>query len=399
MSEPTYVEEIFENFYKLAIAHRLLLSKQDYTATHSLYEYCISDQKFLTANQANYLLKILARYQKDSADLDLDYRDDLKNPQWKKPFRTLDLTKRVFVEVDSEKRVWICLKFPYSLKETFDNEVKSNKSNSENNRWDHERKLRLVEAYKHNVMHINDFVNHHNFDIDTSFLDLVSQVEEIWQQQDDIIPKSTITEQGVVLLNTSLDTENYFIGNKTGDKDHDIFLAKTMGFPVRLDRPPQTVCEVISSKDANQFWLKEFNKFFELYKSVGGVACIIVDRNTKDVLSWLNKFVSEAEKMDCKKDIKICFRDSNEGSSKLNSWIKENNLGGKVEEGKIFVFLQKPHKWLFKNKIDVKIIGTNCYVPPLSDSITANWLFNHPCLCYLGDVKPTVIRNFKIVGV
>lgn len=399
MSAPIYIEEIFENFYKLAMAQRIVLSRQDYTATHSLYEYCTTDQKFLTVNQANYLLKILSRYQKESIDLDLDYRDQLKNPQWKKHFRTLDLTKRVFVETDSEKKVWICLKFPYSLKETFDSEIRNQKSNSENNKWDHERKLRLIEAYKHNVMHVNEFVNHHSFDIDTSFLDLVSQVEEIWQQQDDIMPKSVIIDQTVSLLNANLDAENYFRENKTGKKDHDVFLAKSMGYTLKLDHAPQTISESISSKNTNQFWIKETSRFFELYKSANGVACIIIDRNTKDVLSWLEKFVDEAEKADCKKDIKVCFRDPNDGTSKLNSWIKENNLGGKVEEGKIFVFLQKPHKWLFKNKIDVKIIGTNCYVPPLGDTLTASWLFNHPCFCYLGDIKPTVIRNFKIVSV
>ncbi len=399
MSKSPYIEDIFNEFYLLTATQRLLVSKQDLTATYSLQEYCINDERYLTLNQGNYLLKILSRYQDESAQLGLDYKNNLISPVWKKNFRTLDLSKRVFVEQDKNKKLWICLKFPFSLKETFDKEIKSDLSNSDNNRWDHDRKLRMVEVYKHNVMHINEFVNHHGFEIDDSFLSLVSEVEEIWQQQDSITAYSLIDDRGVHLINACMDAETYFNEKKNGVYEHDIFLAKNMGYPLRTSKNPESVLEIICSKSANQFWLKENNKFFDLHKMAGGKSAILLDRNTKDLLGWVKKFVSDAEIAGCKEDIKVCFRESSEESSELNSWIKENRLGGKVEQGKIYIFLQKPPKWLFRDKIDVKIIGTNCYVPPLSDSVTSPWLFAHPCLCYLGTFKPTVVRNHKIVPV
>lgn len=398
MSKSVYIEDIFDRFHSLISLQQLLVSDQDLTATYSLYEYCVNDEKSLTSNQANYLLKILSRYKNESFDLGLDYKLEILNPVWKKPFRTLDLSKKVFVEVDEQKKIWICLKFPFALKEIFDNEIKNERSNSENNRWDQEKKLRMIEAYKHNIMHINEFVNYHNFDIDNTFLDLVSSVEEIWQQQDSITPYACIHGDKVMLVNAVDDAIKAFETKKTNIYEQDIFLAKTMGFVLNLEKPPTTLVESVSVNSANQFWLKANSKFFDLHKSAGGRSAVVLDKNTKDLLEWLKQFVSDADIAGCKDEIKICFRESEKENSQINSWIKENRLGGKVDEGNIYVFLQKPPKWLFKNKIDVKIIGTNCYVPPLSDAIVSAWIFNHPCLCYLGDVKPTVIRNFKIVN-
>ncbi len=399
MSEVNYIEDIFETFYALAVSQRMLLSKQDLTATYSLYECCTSIDKSLTANQGNYLLKILSRHQQTAKSLGLDYDKELESPQWRKPFRVIDLTKRVFVEVDSNKRIWICLKFPFSLKEPFDNEIKNDRTNSENNRWDHDRKLRLVDAYKHNVIQINEFVQHHGFDIDDTFLELVSHVEEIWQQQDTLVPYAKMIDDKVVLVNATPDAENYFQSNRLGEYDYDAFLAKSMGFRLKTDNNPPSLIENICTKNTNQFWIKENSKFFNLYKSLKGKACIVLDRNTKNPFEWVKNFVSDAEIAGVKNDVKICFRESGEEGSEFNQWIKDQKLGGKVEEGKIYIFMQKPPKWLFKDKVDVKIIGTNCFVPPLSDSTTASWIFNHPCLCYLGEIKPTSIRNFKIVSV
>lgn len=399
MSNSLYIEEIFDKFFSLVSNLELLVSKQDLTATISLHECCINDEKLLTNNQANYLLKILARYQSESQELGLDYAEHLATPRWKKTFRTLDLSKKVFVEQDPDKKIWVCLKFPFSLKEIFDNEVKTERTNSDNNKWDHNRKLRMVEVYSHNIMHINEFVNFHGFEIDNSFSSLVSYVEEIWQQQDSILLYSTAGEDGVRLVNAGIDAENFFLDRKTGVYETDIFLAKSMGYPLKLQNDSPSLLEIICSKSNNQFWIKDNYRFFQLHKVIKGKSAVLLDRNTKDIVKWLETFISDAETAGCKDEIKICFRESGQPDSALNTYIKENRLGGKVEQGSIYVFLHKPPKWLFKDNIDVKIIATNCYVPPLSDSITSPWLFSHPCVCYLGDIKPTVVRNQKIVSV
>ena len=76
---------------------------------------------------------------------------------------------------------------------------------------------------------------------------------------------------------------------------------------------------------------------------------------------------------------------------------KDNELGGKVDSGKILIFLHKPPKWLFKDTIDVKLVITNSYTP-INEPTTSAWLMAHPCVCYLGEIKPTPVRKQKIVN-
>jgi hypothetical protein len=166
-----------------------------------------------------------------------------------------------------------------------------------------------------------------------------------------------------------------------------------------LKNPGETATklEKICSIDQNYFWLKSNYDFFEIFSEIDSTSVVILDRNTKDVLSWLKRFVEEADDFGISRnDIKVCFRESCDAQSGLNTWIKENHLGGKVDQGKILIFSHKPAKWLFKNNIDVKIIAVNSFTP-VNEPLCQSWLDSHPCVFYIGDIKPTAPRMKKIV--
>jgi hypothetical protein len=95
-------------------------------------------------------------------------------------------------------------------------------------------------------------------------------------------------------------------------------------------------------------------------------------------------------------EVKVCFRMGNEQEPDLNQWIKDHGFGGKVGNAKVLIFNHKPAKWLFKEQESVKIIASNNIYSPTS-TISRDWFNSHPCVIYIGDVKPTVSKDQKIV--
>jgi hypothetical protein len=75
-----YVEDIFLQFYDLAAIDQIVLQPQDHAACSSFYS-AIVQGKELTQNQANFILKLLSKYQSSLKKSSLDYADALQNPQ------------------------------------------------------------------------------------------------------------------------------------------------------------------------------------------------------------------------------------------------------------------------------------------------------------------------------
>jgi len=397
MSKLSYVEDLFVEFYNQTIMDIEILQDQDTSVMHSFFNQ-IDLGNQLTANQGNFLLKILTKYKSHAKRLGIDYGTLLENPVWKMSFRKLDLSKRAFVEQDEDGVISICLKFPYSLKDIFDKEFNTESQGNNASQWDGDRKLRVLDVYKFNIIHLDEFLKKHEFELDESFLELVDVVSEMWNQQDNIIPYAEIVDNNIKLFNTTEASLEFFQTHKSNQLNKDLFLSKSMGYPVRFNQPAATPLEKICQSKSRNFWLKLNRDFFNLYKEIDGIACVLIDRNTQDIVTWLERFIGSSDIAGIpRSEIKVCFRDPVEKKSKLNEWIKDNNLGGKVDEGKILVFLHKPPKWLFKDTIDVKIVITNSYTP-INEPTTSAWLSAHPCVCYLGEIKPTPVRKQKIVS-
>jgi hypothetical protein len=388
-----YVEDIFLQFYDLAAIDQIVLQPQDHTACSSFYSAIIQGKE-LTQNQANFILKLLSKYQSSLKKSSLDYTDALQNPQWRTSFRILDLSKKIFVEKDSMGTVQVCIKFPYQLKKEFDEEFEDQRSPVNKSIWDPERKLRQVSVYDANLIQLYEFALKHNFEIDDTFMIALAEVEEIWQNQEEVLPFSSIVANWVVLGNSSAETDEWFKTHSSGLIDNDLLLAKSMGY--QYSGKPHTMIEKIAASDSNSFWIKNNTEFLNLCSSVTGRVCIILDR-TSNTLDWLTQFIDDADAAGIDRDeIKVCFREPKEQDTGINEWIKTNGVGGKVETGRILIFEFKPAKWLFKEKESVKLLVSNNLYPP-TNQLTKDWVSGHPCVIYLGDIKPSEQRGQNIV--
>ena len=392
MLSSEFAEDIFTEFYDWVSQQKISIQGQDFSPISSFHEKIINGNE-LTKNQANFLIKLLEKYKTLSAMAGFDYRPQLQDLKWRRGFRILDLSKKIYVEL-REKKLEICLKFPYQLKKEFEDEIDNEKNIQTHSFWDHEHKVRRLDFYHYNLMALYEFALKHNFEIDDTFMNVLADVEEIWQNSEHAVPHSEITIYGVVLKNANEETQRWWEQHKTNDPHRDLLLAKSMGF--LYQEKPLNLSEKIASRSENMFWIKDNSDFFALTKLFSGRICVLLDRSSA-TLPWLQNFVADADKNGVsREEIKVCFRDSKEADRGLNEWIKAAEVGGRVETGKILIFESKPAKWLFKLDNDVTMLVTNNIFPP-TNIMARDWFSYHPCVIYLGDTKPTETKGQKIV--
>ena len=385
-----YIEDIFLSFADLVYQNLIPAQPHDVSVIVN-FSNVISSDKGLTVNQGNFIIKLLQKYKNFSIIQGLDYTEDLKNPNWKEKFRVLDLSKKLYVQQDSEKNIWICAKFPYQLKKEFDMEFGNE---GKHWHWDHEEKTRKNRLYDTNLISLFEFAQQHVFDIDESYMSALSQVEEIWQHQDQLLPHCVKINNKVTLVNAVEDAQTYFDNNKTENVSTDLLLAKSMGFPFLGSF--KTHIEKIAASSENFFWLKSYEDYFNLINDIDGKIVILLDRS-EDRLGWLKNFSQKIDEFQFPRNqVKVCFREEKGDTSNLNLWIKENNFGGKVDEGKILIFHQKPAKWLFKDLENVKIVTTTSLFPS-PNPIVRDFCDSHSCVIYLGDIKPSEKKDRNIV--
>lgn len=383
-----YVEEIFLEFYNVVGS---FLSGQDIVACDNFFNIITSSKEF-TEQQSRYLLKILDKYKIYAQKMGLDYTQDLEVPIWSRPFRILDLTRKVYAEVDSDGKIFVCLKHPYSYKELFEKEVLK-KSKGESSVWDSDQKVRKYNVYDLNLILLNEFCQKYKFEISETFSKILSVVEQIWQDADQLIPRAEIKGNDIIFHNASESAVTYYESNKTTNFYNNLLLVKSLGFEV--DSFNSEIINNIICSPTNHFWLADVKKFFDLYKKIDGKIAVLVSDDS-EVKKWLETFVETARSCGINdKEIKICFRARNNEDPIFNKWIKDNGYGGDLESGRILIFKNRPPKWLFKDDTDVKIVLINKPFPT-SSALAQAWINNHSCVIFLGDLKPSQ-RNKNVV--
>jgi uncharacterized protein YozE (UPF0346 family) len=392
MPKSLFIEDVFLEFHQLVAQDKIVTQPNDISAINSFCRAIVNGTG-LTQNQANFLLKILQKYKNQAKLSNLNYEDEISFPRWQNDFRVLDLSRKIFVELDQNNNLSVCLQFPFQLKKEFEEEFLSTPSLNQYSSWDSNRRIKKLDLYRFNLIHLHNFATKHSFSIDESFLHALAQFEEIWQNSENVLPFSTIINNQVAIVNSIEETDQYWDQHSNGNIINDLVLAKSMGFP--LNKKPENYIETLASTSSNSFWIKNIDNFVNLIQNVSGKICIVLDRAVNS-FPWLEAFANAVERAGIpSSEVKVCFRSDKNENTNINEWVKNKGFGGKVEEGRILIFKHSPAKWLFKEQHTVAILATdNLYQP--NSHMTRHWFNSHPCVLYVSEVKPT-IKDTKIV--
>ena len=397
MANVTYIEDIFLELADLVMWDNISYQSLDQNAIFS-FQTVLSSGSAITKKQANYILKLVTKYQNQLVKYKLSAPAAVQNPVWRSTFREIDYNKSLFLFTDEHKVIHVVFKFPYAFKDQFQKDFLERKGRVYTT-WNKELSAQTLKFHQVNLIEATDFCQKHGFEISQEILDLVDEIGEIWADEEMYLPSSFVENNSVVLTNANESAQEYFKNNSLGKISHDMLLAKSMGFPVKNSNKNTPIGKICSSAET-RFWVKDTPACVDLLMEADSWPVVIILDRTSDYTSWVYEFFyAYANKNPGHSDIKICFREANDEDKgrKFNTWIKENNLGGTMADGKIFICNHKLPKWLIKDKISTKMLISNALYPHTNMSSSA-YIDSHHTVLYVGNIKPSNKKDKPIVS-
>jgi hypothetical protein len=388
MSTVKYIEDLFLEMSSHIPSAGISTRFDDYKIISS-FEEAIYLNKGFTKKQADYVIKLIAKY---SDAFDYDVTPYLDNPMWKTPFRVVDYTKRISIEKTDTGQKVLHIKFPFALKDSYQKEFGTTAS-----RWDADSKVQVADLYAINLIQLYEFGKKHHFEFAEDFVEAVSLTEEYWGHESEYVPHSIVSSE-VTLVNAFDSAVEFFNNNKTGNTVKDLFLARSMGYPVTINNPTSKVEKLLASPE-NHFWAKDFATAISVINDIDSWPVVIILDRSSNAAEW-SHFLFEAYKKQNlpTEHVRICFRFNNDtpANKSFNAWVKENKLGGGVKDGKVFICQHKPPKWMLTDDFDAKIIISNALYPHTNSTSTSLVQAHHTVL-HVGDIRPSPYKETKIV--
>jgi len=397
MSTTRFIEDAFLELAKLVNAGQISFWHADASPVMS-FQHALDSGSGITKRQADFMLKLVRKYRKDlEISLGKEIGELIDNPLWKNPFREIDYSKRISIEFEEDGKTYVHIRFPFSLKENFQKEFADSRGKTPTV-WDNEQKVQKAALHDINHIRLYEYGKKNEFEFSENFINLVEQVEEIWSDEVDLSPHCVIEDKNILLVNANANALTYFENHKSGQLIEDLHLAKTMGFPVAKSQEKSKIFEIFSTMET-KFWTSDIKKIANLIKELNAYPIVIFLDRSHDAIDWVKNifYHFQAENLGIE-GMRVCFRFPKEDpeGTEFNQWVKENNLGGSVESGKIFICQHKPPKWMLKGDFSPKIVISNSLYPQ-TNIVASSMINSHHTVFYIGKVKPSVNKDLKIV--
>jgi len=392
-----YIEDIFIELANLVIQGKISHWHADKAPILSFHS-AVTGQNGITQKQAEFVLKLVRKYRKDlEKSFGIDLQNNLDNPIWKNSFREIDYSKKISIEFDENKIPYIHIRFPFNFKEDFQKEFSDTRGRSLTI-WDNDQKVQKALLFNINHIQLYEFGKRNGFEFSENFLNLVNFVEEIWADDVNYLPHSIIDNEQVVLNNANTNATTFFEKEKINQVIPDLFLARTMGYTLEKSPKKTEIFKILSSQE-NTFWIGDEMKCARIIKELDVYPIVIFLDRSSDVMEWTKGIIKafRAKNIDTS-TVRVCFRFLKEdpAGAEFNQWVRDNNLGGAVKTGKIFICQHKPPKWMLTDDFLPKIMISNALYPHTNTTVNT-MLANHHTVFFVGKIKPTSQKERKIV--
>jgi hypothetical protein len=397
MSAMRYIEDIFLELADLVVTGQIAYWHAD-TAPILSFQQAVKGDNGITQRQADFMLKLVKKYRKEiSKYVGEDITEHVDNPLWKKSFREIDYTKKISIKTEADGKTYVHIQFPFSLKDNFLKEFNNSRTRPPTV-WDNDQKVQKALLFDINLIQLYDYGKKNEFEFSEDFINLVEQIEEIWSDADELVPHCITDNEKVYLVNANDNAKNYFETHQTDNFIKNLFLAKTMGYPLAKNQEKSEIFKILTTKDT-KFWSNDLKKIISLIKDLDAYPVVIFLDRTDDVKERTKEIFWAFQAENFPTDgVRVCFRFLNEDPDgvKFNQWIKDSKLGGSVESGNIFICQHKPPKWMLKSNFSPKIVISNSLYPQ-TNTAASSIVNNHHTVFYIGKVKPSTNRDTKIV--
>ncbi len=328
-----------------------MVSARDFKVLKSLGS-SLKSGNFLTANQSELLVKILTEHKVKISNHYKNLEEILNLGLWSKPFRVVEVVRKLYLSDNPEKEIKIIIEFSFSsnLRKVIQ-EISKNLTNFDTIV---NGKMYLVDLDEKNIVCLVETLKNYKFSIDEKIIDYYNTIKS-WKKEE-ILSQYDIS---------SIDNQNFQTAIT-----QDLGLETPLTQAIINDRRiryqyfckpienPKNLTEILAMREKPNFWLaKNIYTLSDIISSLKDLnrfpLLVIFDgQNETQCLEDLQNLGENLEKNGIFNGIGIYFRfDNNEAGSKFNQHIAEKKYNVPVDKSTKVVGVQngKIPKFLLKS--------------------------------------------------
>jgi hypothetical protein len=342
-----YIEDYLKEFY----LGRIRTSQYDTQIATSLGSQAVMSGRALTEKQGQLAIRLLDKYKQQFLSAGFkDILEDIKSPNFKKPFRIVENKKTVFIEDNK-----ISIKFPFDQTLVTALREISNLSTFCKPSFDGEAKLWRMELNEDSLSFVENNLIPKEFEISSEIMNLIEQIQVVRENMEDFVPILVKNHEKYEIKNSIVHNQYDNLLEAVIDSVKKSILVFDEKIYQELEEEIQKNPVVkLLTMNSNSFLINNQDhskeQLISLIKKFNTTVAVFFedDVTPETLIQWYESLLNSDVKPE---EIAVYFRKNSDNDNGFNQLIKNLGLNKEAHDEKVkWMFLSSKYpKSLFKS--------------------------------------------------